>query len=188
MSEALIKRQEPLRKIVRNATEKLAQKVAEALSGDDADEAAEELEKAFADFPTGLTETIAKARGFNARGEGPAHEQLLRLMDNERRGGASNPFERAWRGLSDEQKDQIRAEELAYFQRKASEGKLSPSEHNALQAAHRFSNIEISKKDTHMPDFISMTKAINKADGAVINLTQAEYLEMGREKFGKAEF
>jgi hypothetical protein len=52
---------------------------------------------------------------FNASGEGPAHDRLLALYDNAKRGNpqltsAAN-FAAAWNQLSDAERDQIRSEE-----------------------------------------------------------------------------
>jgi hypothetical protein len=103
----------------------------------------------------------------------------------------SNAKGRAFESLDAETREQIRREEVAMVERKIAENNDhdGPARHEAPYAHYHAQNLKQDfSKDSNMPDFISMTKAINKADGQVSNLTQAGYLAMGREKFGKAVF
>jgi hypothetical protein len=147
------------------------------------------------DNPAQEAAKVSLMKRFNAHGDVtlPAHQELLRRYDDFKRGRhGSSAFSRAWESLTDEQRDQVRAEELQTFERKRSEDPEhdAPGPHEAPYVHHYANNLDdFSKKDTNVtPDFISMTKAINKADGQVSNLTQAEYLAMGRAQYGKAAF
>jgi hypothetical protein len=62
---------------------------------------------------------------FNASGEGPVHDRLWRLYDNENRGhpfrSADENFANAWRSLRPVERDEIRGEESGEAQRREAE-------------------------------------------------------------------
>jgi hypothetical protein len=151
---------EQFQKVIRSHTEELAKRVAAILTDADCDQQAE-LSKAYEQFDNDLADDIA---GFK-----PNHH-ASQIADLLVESGSLAPRKGEEKG-----RPFTRESALHYL--------FHTSTGSAL-----LRRLSLSKKDESMPDFISMTKAINKADGAVSNLTQSEYLEMGRAKYGKAAF
>lgn len=94
---------------------------------------------------------------FNASGRGPAHDKLLIAFDNHRRGmgpaQAHRAFEMAWDDLSDDEKDQIRAEEKA-----TEAAKLAAA---AAAAAERKKEMMIKMDNSNLQEVIKIAADID---------------------------
>src|SRR5262245_34175385 len=100
------------------------------------------------------------------------HDELLRRFDNERRSGhGGRAFTRAWQSLSDQEKDQIRSEEIA-------SGKGDPY-HAPYADHHTFDK----KDDSTMEEFAkahgmkTVAEKICKA-GSSGTITQHEFVSL----------